>query len=104
MENREIFDSMCRIVEDVTEIPVDDMVGSCRREEVVDARYLLVMFLRIWGLYPSQIARLTGHSVRNVNHTLASFPERMSRQGKQMSRNYQLIKRQLGSLQETTIL
>ena len=104
MENKDFFDAICGIVEDVTEIPANELLSHIRREEVVDARYLLVTCLRVWGFYPSQIARLTGFSVRNINHTLSHFPERLKRQGKQMGRNYQLIKRELGSLAETTSL
>jgi len=104
MENKDFFNAICRIVEDVTEVSTDELLSHSRREEVVDARYLLVTFLRVWGFYPSQIARLMGFSIRNINHTLSRFPERIKRQGKQMSRNYQLIKRELGNLAETSAL
>lgn len=77
MSKLEIYSSLLSIVSEVTEVPASEIVSGCRREEVVDARFILARCLSLEGFYPSQIAVLMGQTTRNVNRALAQLDYRL---------------------------
>lgn len=79
MRKSEIFSETVRAVCEVTELEERLVLSRSRREDVVDARHLLVEALRRGGLYPSEIARMTGMTGRNVRAILSGFGDRAER-------------------------
>lgn len=79
MVKSEIFSEAVRAVCEVTEMDEGEIMSRSRREEVVDARHLLVSELSRRGFYPSMIAarmRMSGRAVRRI---IAGFGDRESR-------------------------
>lgn len=77
MNKSDIFARILSAVSTATDVPSELILSANRYEETVDARYLLVHLLSRHGLYPSQIAALTGHTRRCINKLLANFPGRL---------------------------
>lgn len=79
MIKSEIFSEAVRAVCEVTEMDEGEIMSGSRREEVVDARHLLVSELSRRGYCPSMIAarmRMSGRAVRRI---IAGFGDRESR-------------------------
>lgn len=81
MKKSELFAHILSIVSDITEISSDVILSSSRSEEVVDARILVVYFCFRKGLYPTQIAALSGFSHKRVNRLITSANARFSNKG-----------------------
>lgn len=71
MRKSELFALILSIVSDVTEMPSESILSRSHREDVVEARMLLIYFCRKMGLLPSKIAELSGISTRNVNRLIS---------------------------------
>lgn len=76
MIKSEIFASALRDVCEVTGIPESAIMSKSKREEVVDARHLLVVTLRRSGYYPGMIAERLHISGRAVRKMIGSFRSR----------------------------
>lgn len=75
----DIFKEILSAVVRETEVSAMDILSSQNiATEIVDARYLLVRLLGDMGIYPSQIASLTGFSHRTVNRILTLFDNRIA--------------------------
>lgn len=95
MNKKEIFATIVCIVSDVTDISPEEILSSSHREDIVDARHLLVHFLHTYGgLYIAQIAPMTGFSTRHVAFILSSFDTRL-RSRRLLRNNYDIIKLKL---------
>lgn len=77
MCKRKIFAAVASAVSEVTEIPETDILSKCRREEVVDARFILVYLCIRQGLYPSQIAECLGQTQHNVHKMMRSADRKL---------------------------
>lgn len=101
MYKMQIFHSILEIVSLETEISdTDILTSSVTFTEIVDARYLLVRFLSEEGIYPTQIATLTGFSKRTVNRILTLFDARKE-QSRMMQINMGKIKSRIGQISDT---
>lgn len=78
MKKSEIFALVLDSVSVVTELSEEDILSKSRREDIAQARMLLVHFCRVMGLYTSQIAGLAGMSHRQTNRLAARANERLS--------------------------
>lgn len=78
MSKKALFARTLAIVAEETEISQDAILSKSIREEVVDARHLLVWFLSRQGLHPSQIAELTGMRPRSVSYALTYISSRVA--------------------------
>lgn len=90
-----IFLTTLAAVAKETEIESTDIIGGCRRAEVVDARCILVHFLTDKGLNASEIADLihvSSHSVRRLNKL---YDERIKLRGNLIKQNSDAIRTQL---------
>lgn len=76
MRKSQIFTLVLEAVSRETEIPSELILSSCKQTEVVDARSLLVHFLSLQGLYPSQIALLIGKTPASVRYLMSHFSAR----------------------------
>lgn len=76
MIKSEIFASVLRDVCEVTEVSEREIMSKSKREEVVDARHLLVATLSMNGYYPVMIAERLNVTGRAVRKMLGSFRSR----------------------------
>lgn len=91
----EIFANALKIVSQETEIPGETILGNSRKEEVVDARTILVTILLELGLYPEQIATYLNRTPAGIRHLAGIFPSRKRKKLLQM--NLQVIRKKLES-------
>lgn len=78
MKKSEIFASVLADVSAETEIDSDRILSSERKEEVVDARYLVIFLLLGNGFYPAMIAERMGLSARAVRSAISGFDARLA--------------------------
>ena len=78
MGKRELFEKILTLVEEETEISRELILSGSKREEVVDARALLISLLHEQGLYPAQIGAMTGICPRCIGPFILNFKERVS--------------------------
>ena len=91
----QIFQEVISEVIDATEIEKEQILSPCKREEVVDARSILIKVMEEQGLYPIQISRLSGICIRSVNRFLIGFKERCDSR-KIMRLYYANVRKKLG--------
>lgn len=69
MRKSEIFAAILSDVSSKAEIDSDRILSSERKEEVVDARYLVIFLLLGNGFYPAMIAERMGMTHACVKHS-----------------------------------
>lgn len=95
MGKQDTFNKVLSLIEEETETDRALILSGNKREEVVDARALLLYMLHEIGFYPSQIAALSGICPRCVMPFIQSFEDRMD--ARRMLRiYYERVKRKLG--------
>lgn len=94
MGKQEKFNKVLSLIEEETEIDRTLILSGNKREEVVDARALLLYLLYDMGFYPSQIAALSGICPRCVMPFIQNFEDR--KDGRRMlGIYYEKVKRKL---------
>ncbi len=94
----DVFQTILRAVSAETEIPADAITNPRNKlTEVVDARHIVIYYLKHSGLYPSEISRLMGMSRRAVNYSILSFNNRLEYGGKMIRINWENIAKRLGN-------
>lgn len=78
MRKSEIFAGILADVSSEVEIDSDRILSSERKEEVVDARYLVIFLLLGNGFYPAMIAERMGLSARAVRSAISGFEARLA--------------------------
>jgi hypothetical protein len=78
----EIFETVLAAVAKETEIPIEKIVGGGKTREEVDARYLVVYYLKYAGFYESDIARMLRITRQAVGAILRQFETRRKQSGK----------------------
>lgn len=76
MRKSEIFSQVLSAVSAATEIDPAEIVSRSRKEEVVEARMLLVHCCIEKGMRPVQVASLMGQTPHNVYRSLRSAVDR----------------------------
>lgn len=99
MYKTQIFQTVLKAVEEETELAPELIISTCKQEEVVDARAMLVKVMNEHGLYPVQIERLTGIDARRVTYFLLGFKDRINSR-KILRINYENVKKKVGLSQE----
>lgn len=95
MSKKEIFAKKLTSVSYITDIEEDVIISKSRKEDVVDARCLLVYLLYEDGIYPYHIAQMLCCSTRNINTIISSFNARLCCR-KMLRINYEKIKNYCG--------
>lgn len=72
MKKSEIFALVLSSVSEVTELSSETILSKSHREDIAQARMLLVFFCYEKGLYPSQIAGFVGISRRQINRLICN--------------------------------
>lgn len=79
MRKSEIFAAILSDVSSEAEIYSDRiLLSSERKEEVVDARYLVIFLLLGNGFYPAMIAERMGMTQRAVRSAISGFEARLA--------------------------
>lgn len=78
MRKSEIFAAILSDVSSEAEIDSDRILSSERKEEVVDARYLVIFLLLGNGFYHAMIAERMGLSARAVRSAILGFEARLA--------------------------
>ena len=100
MTDKEFAEKVINVVAEVTGVTVDDILGSTRRREVVDARVLVSLTL-VDGHYwpPKIVAKVLGRDRVSVLHHLRQGRWALDHgdlsQYKRFKQHYELIKQQL---------
>ena len=76
MGKQETFNRVLALIEEETEIDRSLILSGNKREEVVDARALLLYTLYELGFYPSQMAALSGICPRCIIPFIQNFTDR----------------------------
>lgn len=66
-----------KVVAELMEVREEDILGKSRVQEVVDARWMVIVLMREKGYSTKQIAPLMCHPIRTVNHALSCFSDRV---------------------------
>lgn len=86
MKKQETFNRVLSLIEEETEVSRELILSGNKKEEVVDARSLLLYVLNEMGFYPVQIAALSGICTRCITPLIASFNDR--KESRKMLRIY----------------
>lgn len=100
MTDNEFATKVINVVADVTGVAVDDILGSTRRREVVDARVLVSLTLVDGHYWPPKLAaKVLGRDRVSVLHHLRqgrwALEHATLSQYKRFSEHYELIKQEL---------
>ena len=100
MTDNEFATKVIKVVAEVTGVAVDDILGSTRRREVVDARVLVSMTLVDGNYWPPKIvAKVLGRDRVSVLHHLRQGRWALHHgdlaQYRLFKQHYELIKQQL---------
>lgn len=94
----DMFQTILRAVSAETEIPADAITNPRNKlTEVVDARHIVIYYLKRNGLYPSEISRLMGMSRRAVSYSIVAFNNRLDHGGKMLRIIWEKIAKRLGN-------
>ncbi len=94
MGKQETFNAVISLIEEETEIDRALILSGNKREEVVDARALLLYILHDIGFYPAQIATLSGICPRCITPFIQSFNDRKDSR-RMLGIYYEKVKRKL---------
>lgn len=77
MKRLEDFSKVIKVVTELTEVSEEAILGKSREAEVVDARWMVIHFLRVKGYRTNEIAKMINHPIRTINHATRTFLERV---------------------------
>lgn len=90
-----ILDHYIGIVVDVCDIDKNELFSKCKREDIVDARHILIKLLSMTGAYPVMIAHSLNITPRAVTDVLNKFNNDIQSK-KWMRTNYEIARKKLG--------
>lgn len=102
MPKSEVIADVLRRVSEETEISTEQILSSCRQQEIVDARHLAVLLMSRSGVYPACIAETFGMTYRNARSIITAFDARMQA-NKMLRDGYAKIGKHLGSKYEASM-
>ena len=77
MGKLEDFGKVIKVVTELTDVTEQDILGRSRREDIVDARWMVIHFMRMLGYDTKEISALTNHPERTVNNATQLFLDRV---------------------------
>ena len=77
MGKNEDFSKVIKVVTELTDVSEEAILGRSREAEVVDARWMVIHFMRVKGYNTKEIAELIKHPERTVNNATQLFLERV---------------------------
>ena len=70
------FSKVIKVVTELTDVTAQEIVGKTRRQDAVDARWMVMYFMREMGYTTEEISKLTLHPERTVRHAVHDIRER----------------------------
>ena len=95
MGKSEDFSKVIKVVTELTEVTDQDIIGRSRRQDVVDARWMVITLMRDKGYSTRQIAHLMLKPERTVNNALCQFSDRVKYSYNQLGCMLALARQQL---------
>lgn len=77
MGKLEDFGKVIKVVTELMDVTDQDILGSSKSQEVVDARWMVIVLMREKGYTTKQIAPLIGRPIRTVNNAIEGFSDRV---------------------------
>ena len=77
MDKLEYFGKVIKVVTELMDVTDQEILGKSRREDVVDARWMVILLMRENGYNTHQISKLMLHPERTINHALSSIEDRV---------------------------
>lgn len=77
MGKLEDFSKVIKVVTELMDVTDQEILGKSREQDVVDARWMVIHFMRKKGYSTHQISTLMLHPERTVNHALNCFADRV---------------------------
>ena len=71
------FSKVIKVVTELMDVTDQDILGHSRRQDIVDARWMVICFMREKGYSTRQISLLMMHPERTINHALNAFSDRV---------------------------
>ena len=95
MGKREDFSKVIKVVTELVDVTEEDVLGKSRVKEVVDARWMVICFMKMKGYCTKEISELVRHPERTVNHALQSLPRRLKLISSDIGNNFEIARQQL---------
>lgn len=95
MGKNEDFSKVIKVVTELVDVTEQDVVGKSRVKEAVDARWMVIYFMKMKGYCTKDISELIHHPNRTVNHALQSLPGRLKLISSDIGNNFELARQQL---------
>ena len=95
MGKSEDFSKVIKVVTELADVTEQDVLGKSRVKEVVDARWLVIYFMKMKGFSTNEISELIRHPNRTVNHALKLLPRRLKLISSDIGNNFELARQQL---------
>lgn len=73
----EDFSKVMQVVTELMDVTDQEILGHSRRQEIVDARWMVICFMREKGYSTRQISLLMMHPERTINHAITAFSDRV---------------------------
>lgn len=89
------FGRVMKVVTELMDVTDQEIVGSSRVPEVVDARWMVIELMSERGYSSRQISCLINHPKRTVNNALAEFNDRVRYGGSHLSNMLAIARQQL---------
>ena len=91
----EDFSKVIKVVTELTDVTAQEILGKSRVQEVVDARWMVIYFMKMKGYCTKEISELVMHPERTVNHALQTIPQRMKLISSAFGNNILIARQQL---------
>lgn len=95
MGKSEDFSKVIKVVTELTDVTEQDVLGKSRVKELVDARWMVIYFMKMKGYCTKEISELIHHPSRTVNHALQTLPRRLKLISSDIGNNFELARQQL---------
>ena len=76
MGKLEDFSEVIKVVTELMDVTDQEILGHSRKQEVVDARWMVMYFMKEKGYTTEEIAKLTLHPERTVRNAVCFIKER----------------------------
>ena len=95
MKRTEYFSKVIQVVTDLTDVSEEEILGKSRIPEVVDARWMVIYFLKRNHYSTRQISELLHHPQRTINHAFEFLDSRIFSSQSSLGNNIAIAKQQL---------
>ena len=91
----EDFGKVIKVVTELTDVTDQEILGKSRKENVVDARWMAIYFMRMLGYETKDISMLINHPERTINNATQLFLERVKYSRNDLGNIFYLARQQL---------